>query len=418
MRPRTTKLLPLVVLALALPLLAATPASAAKAKKKANRSIVEGTVSDQEQNPLAGVAVTMTLADRPDFREERTTDAKGRFEVEFAIEASAAAHFRFEKAGFEPYEVDLEVGPGVAHEATFRLVAQGANNPYKAVEAFKAAAAAYDRRDPATAEAKAAEAIGLDPTLAPAHLLLAEVRADAGRYAEAAPEVEAYLTAKPDDARGQALAFEVFHALGDEERAEGPLAAIRGTDVARGLATRIYNQGVAASREGDSERALAEFRTALELAPDLTALHAGTAALLYNLERFDEALAEVDQVLAAEPDHLVARRLRYQILTAQGDPAAADALRSYAELAPAEAAAVLYDHAEEDFRSGRIAAAKAGLLEVLNLQPDHPRAHYTLGLCYASGGELAKAREHLRRFLELAPDDSEAPSAREMLDGL
>jgi regulator of sirC expression with transglutaminase-like and TPR domain len=41
-----------------------------------------------------------------------------------------------------------------------------------------------------------------------------------------------------------------------------------------------------------------------------------------------------------------------------------------------------------------------------------------LGLCYASGGNLASAKSHLSRFLELAPDDPEAELARQMLASL
>ena len=41
-----------------------------------------------------------------------------------------------------------------------------------------------------------------------------------------------------------------------------------------------------------------------------------------------------------------------------------------------------------------------------------------LGLCYASTGENPKAREHLTKFLALAPNDNDAALAKEMLETL
>lgn len=36
-----------------------------------------------------------------------------------------------------------------------------------------------------------------------------------------------------------------------------------------------------------------------------------------------------------------------------------------------------------------------------------------LGMCFVNWGDSAKAREHLEQFLELAPNDPDATTARE-----
>jgi tetratricopeptide (TPR) repeat protein len=52
---------------------------------------------------------------------------------------------------------------------------------------------------------------------------------------------------------------------------------------------------------------------------------------------------------------------------------------------------------------------------VAHADPNHPRAHYMLGLCYVNSGDLPRAKEHLQTFIRLAPKDKEAATAEEMI---
>ena len=51
----------------------------------------------------------------------------------------------------------------------------------------------------------------------------------------------------------------------------------------------------------------------------------------------------------------------------------------------------------------------------LKVDPTLAKTHYMLGLSYANSGDTAKAREHLAKFLEMAPNDENAATAKEML---
>ena len=51
----------------------------------------------------------------------------------------------------------------------------------------------------------------------------------------------------------------------------------------------------------------------------------------------------------------------------------------------------------------------------MELHPRLARAHYLLGLILYSLDE-GKAKEHLRRFLDLAPDDPDAAEARLLVE--
>ena len=70
------------------------------------------------------------------------------------------------------------------------------------------------------------------------------------------------------------------------------------------------------------------------------------------------------------------------------------------------------------YNAANVAAAKEAFGRALAKDPNHPKSHYMLGLCYASTSENAKAREHLTKFLELAPNDNDAAQAKEMLETL
>jgi Flp pilus assembly protein TadD len=67
-----------------------------------------------------------------------------------------------------------------------------------------------------------------------------------------------------------------------------------------------------------------------------------------------------------------------------------------------------------DFIDGTIASFE----RVLTVVPDHAETHHQLGLCYANKGDTNKAREHLEKLLELAPNDPAAGQVMGMIETL
>jgi tetratricopeptide (TPR) repeat protein len=64
-------------------------------------------------------------------------------------------------------------------------------------------------------------------------------------------------------------------------------------------------------------------------------------------------------------------------------------------------------------------AAEGHLLHVLQLDPDDVEANFDLGALYLQSlNQTAKGVPFLKRFLELQPDDPEAPRVREILAGI
>ena len=144
-------------------------------------------------------------------------------------------------------------------------------------------------------------------------------------------------------------------------------------------AQRALTRASEAQRRGDTERALYEFRQAVEADPRSAPAYYGLG-LLYR-ERGD---------------------LDY----------ARECLRRATDLAPQDVntryllAMVLNDGGERP-------AAVAQLRYLLGRQPDHAPSHHLLGSIYARDpGQLPLARTHLARFVELAPADPAAAAIK------
>lgn len=182
------------------------------------------------------------------------------------------------------------------------------------------------------------------------------------------------------------------------------------------LAVMAFNEGVAAHQAGDRALATQKFEEAAELNPELMQAHYALGAIALEEGRHAEAAAAADRAVALDPTYVRALDLRWRAYTLLGDKekaqAAAEAL---ATADPEQGAVALFNRATELFNAGDAAGALGLLERLLAGTPDHPKAHYMLGLCYLNQGKEAEAKLHLQRFLELSPEDPDAATAREML---
>ena len=164
------------------------------------------------------------------------------------------------------------------------------------------------------------EAIRINDNLSPAMFMLADVLDQMGRPEEAAIQ------------RGRAQRLEEAVRSGREV----PLA---GTDARGGsrFGPRDYNNaGVGLVVNGKFAAAEAQFRKALELAPDYAGAHYNLANVLRDLGRHDEALAEYRRTLLLAPDMAAAHLNVGIILRLRGDlQEARAAFRKALEIDPA-----------------------------------------------------------------------------------
>jgi Tfp pilus assembly protein PilF len=289
-----------------------------------------GVVLDEKQQPVGGVKIVITDPERPDWKQEESSDAKGRFRIRLT-NATVPYEFSLTKEGFQ----ETKVG-GVK------------------VPARQEVRKNFDMVSTSSALAAAQAAGTLDPA-----------------------------TSKKNEA------------------------------------VDVYNQGVMALRAQDYDTAVALFQSAIEKQPDLGAAHAALARVHMERKEHQQALEHAKHAIELQADIDSMQQVLYTSHTGLGNTAEAQAALAALQAAnPEKASQNVFNEAVDLYNNGNMAQAKAGFEKVLAANPNHAKAHYLMGLVFVNESDNAKAREHLQKFLELAPDDPDAATAKEMLQYL
>ena len=153
--------------------------------------------------------------------------------------------------------------------------------------------------DPPKAAAAAEKAIAIDPELADAHLLLADLHLDADRDADAASEIEKVLAVNPAHPEAHALKGAMAYVKDDKTAFDREMAAALETDPAYGEGYRIAAQLAASHYRFEEAAALAEKGLLLDPANSRTAGDLG----MHLLRTGDEAGARraLDRSWRADP---------------------------------------------------------------------------------------------------------------------
>ena len=186
-----------------------------------------------------------------------------------------------------------------------------------------------------------------------------------------------------------------------------------------------YNDGVTALRNSDMVGAIPKFEKAASLNPELAEAHAVLAEVYLELKRYGDAVAAADRYLALKPGDPRGLRVRYDAFKATGDAAktkaALNALLA-ADTKDPETAVRLFNEGAERTRAGQYDEAAVFFERAVQIAPDDPKfakAHYILGISYAKDeAKKAQAKEHLQKFLQMAPNDPDAETAKQMLEYL
>ena len=385
-----------------------------------------GKVVDVKGSPIEGVTVTTTSPKIPDFKQVTTTDAKGIFKVDFE-RLNVVYVYEFEKAGYVKMKVEQEWTVQGTDRHEFKMAtaepivveersAAPASTSETAVQAFNEGVAAFKAKDDTTARARFEAAVAADPSLRQGWVALAQVHLDQKRYREAAEAAEKAIALGAADEAVLRLRWDVYRNLGDAARTAEAREALERFGRLSEEAKRIHNEGVALSKAGDVAGAYAKFKDALTINPVFQPALIGLASSALKIDKPAEAVAAAETILKADPGNEEAIRIRYNASLKLGDrDKIADALIALAAIEPATARASLFKLATAAYDADDTANAKKRLAKVLELDPGHARAHYFMGLILMREGAKRDAKRHFERFLELAPNDPDAGTAKESL---
>lgn len=385
---------------------------------------VEGTVVDETGERVPDLKVTITC-EEIGYEKVLETNKKGKFSVLF-VDGTRNYTFVFEGEGYEPTTQVLKPELGGNLKQDFRVPTKGSgvsggatasgpvDNP--AIDIFNEGVTAFQEGDVETATAKFREAMARDGSLVDPPAALAGLYLEAGDHAQASAMAQKVLELDPGNSRALRVLYDVARADGDDAQAEAYLEQLKTADGGTDTAVRIFNEGAEAARLGDLDTARERFEAALELDAELAPAY-GALARVYLLQKeYDLTIDAATKAYDLDPGQSSVLKYKYEAYRLKGDEAMA--LEVFEEMSAADpqgTAQALYNQGITQFNNGNMPGAQTALEQALAADPDNAKAHYTLGLVLVNTGESARAKEHFQRFLELAPDDPDAATAREMM---
>ena len=168
-----------------------------------------------------------------------------------------------------------------------------------------------------------------------------------------------------------------------------------------------YINGWAENPERSLQTGLEIAARAVQMDDEDPYVHAWFAVALLWHREFDKALAEVKRSLALAPSLAEGHLAIAHILICSGSAAAAiDAIDAYMRLDPIYSDLMLYFLAEARISLGQFDEAVAALKQRLERNPNSETSYALLASCYGHLGRIAESRAAWAQVMRIAPDFS------------
>ena len=135
----------------------------------------------------------------------------------------------------------------------------------------------------------------------------------------------------------------------------------------------------------------------------------------YEEQDIDTAVATLDKALVLQPENVGSLRMAIDFLVGANREPEAEPYMNRLPAGEKVDANALLNVGIAAYNDGDVDTALEKFERVLGDYPENPNAHYYLGLCYLGKGVNDKARMHLEKLLEIAPDHERAEEAKEFL---
>jgi tetratricopeptide (TPR) repeat protein len=175
--------------------------------------------------------------------------------------------------------------------------------------------------------------------------------------------------------------------------------------------------------------ALVLFQDFIEKNPTLYKVRLNVANCLMELQKYDEAVAEYEKVLAglnAEPPDKKDRKLEAQIYAGIGDAylrqdrfaEAEDYFKKSMDIDPGDHA-LAFNAAEIMMQAGKTDEAIRYYDMAIRIKPDWPKSYLKLGYAWLNKGDTPKAVEAFNKFIAVSPpDDPDVALAKDIIKKL
>ena len=186
---------------------------------------------------------------------------------------------------------------------------------------------------------------------------------------------------------------------------------------------KTFEEGVAASRAGNHDDAIAKFQRAAELNASCYDCYYNIAYSQTQKKDLEKAEAAYKKAIELKADYGEAYSGLANIYNMQRkfDEAAAASAKAM-ELSGAGGGAAsggnpdaLFNQGVILWNAGKIADAKKQFEATIAAKPDHAEAHYQLGMALVNEGNLAAAGAEFEKYVQLAPNGPNAATAKGIL---
>jgi len=190
---------------------------------------------------------------------------------------------------------------------------------------------------------------------------------------------------------------------------------------------KTFEEGVAASRAGNHDAAIAAFTKAAELNANCFDCYYNIAFSEAQKKDYEKAEAAYKKAIELKADYAEAYNGLANVYNAtrKFDEAAAASAKAM-ELSGGGAAAAggggnadaMFNQGVILWNAGKVADAKKQFEGAVAANPSHAEAHYQLGMALVNEGNLAGAATEFETYLKLAPTGPNAATAKSILASL
>jgi tetratricopeptide (TPR) repeat protein len=190
---------------------------------------------------------------------------------------------------------------------------------------------------------------------------------------------------------------------------------------------KTFDEGVAASRAGNHDEAIAKFAASAALNPNCYDCYYNIAFSETQKKDYDKAEAAYKKAIEIKPDYAEAYSglANMYNATRKFDEAAAASAKAMELGGGAGAAAGGGGNADAMFNqgvilwnAGKVADAKKQFEGAIAANPNHAESHYQLGMALVNEGNLPGATTEFETYLKLAPTGPNAATAKGILGSL
>ncbi len=165
----------------------------------------------------------------------------------------------------------------------------------------------------------------------------------------------------------------------------------------------LANLGIVYAQLGRFEEAIAQYEQALKLAPHQPAVTLNLGLAYYKTGNIEKAKVLLDSVVRTEPDNLQARTLLADCLLKSNEPRKVIELLSNASDRYPEDLAIAYLLGNAYLQDGQLENGQKYIDRIMR-KGDSAEAHLLLGMAYVVGLRNQPAVEEFRKALELNPN--------------